>query len=101
MAIALDGALGDVAAGDGADAADLERLADHGPAQVDDLLARLELAFQGGADVVGQVVDDVVLADLDALLLGQGAGAVVGHDVEADDHRVFAARSGPARRRFR
>ena len=44
---ALDGALRDVAAGDGADAADLERLADHGPAQVDDLLARLQLAFQG------------------------------------------------------
>src|SRR5205823_2401633 len=66
---ALDGPLGDVAAGDGADPADLERLADDGPAQVDDLLARLELALQGGPDVVGHLVDDVVLADLDAALL--------------------------------
>ena len=49
---ALDDALRDVAAGDRADAADLERLADDRPAQVDDFLARLELAFQGGADVV-------------------------------------------------
>ena len=71
---ALDDALRDVAAGDGADAADLERLADHRPAEVDDLLARLELAFQGRADVVGQVVNDVVLADLDAALLGQAPG---------------------------
>ena len=58
--------------------ADLERLADDRPAQVDDLLARLELAFQGRLDVVGQVVDDVVLADLDAALLGQRQGRVVG-----------------------
>src|ERR1700744_1777356 len=32
----------DVAARDGARLADLERLADHGPAQVNDLLARLQ-----------------------------------------------------------
>ena len=58
--------------------ADLERLADDRPAQVDDLLARLELAFERRLDVVGQVVDDVVLADLDAAFLGQSQRRVVG-----------------------
>src|SRR5262249_16843186 len=65
---ALDGALRDVTARDRADPADLERVADHRPAEVDDLLARLQLAFQRGPHVVGQLVDDVVLADLDAAL---------------------------------
>src|SRR5258708_486252 len=54
----LDRALRDVATGDRADAADLERLADDGASQVHDFLARLQLAFEGGANVVGQVVDD-------------------------------------------
>ena len=60
---------------------------------MDHFLARLELAFQGRAHVVRQVIDDVVLADLDAALVGQGLGALVGHDVEADDERVL--RRGP------
>ena len=94
LGVAFDDALRDEAAGDGADPADLEGLADHRPAQVDHFFARLELAFQGRADVVGQVVDDVVLANLHALLVGQGAGPVVGHDVEADDHRVFRRGQG-------
>src|SRR5262245_7966942 len=51
LGVALDVALRDVAAGDGADAADLERVAHDGPAEVNDLFARLELAFQGGANV--------------------------------------------------
>src|SRR5262249_19530266 len=40
LGVALDRALGDVTAGDHAHLADLERLADDGAAQVDDLLAR-------------------------------------------------------------
>src|SRR5437867_9085756 len=54
----LDGPLRHVAAGRRANPADLERLADGGPSQVDDLLVRLELAFQGRADFVSQVVND-------------------------------------------
>jgi hypothetical protein len=62
---ALDRTFRDKAAGDRADAADLEGLANDRPAQMDDLFARLELAFERGFDVVRQVVNDVVLADLD------------------------------------
>ena len=42
----------------------------------------------------GQVVNDVVLADLHASFFGQGEGAIVGHDVETDDHRVFRGCEG-------
>ena len=52
------------------------------------LLLGLEHAFQGRLQVVGDLVDDVVAADLHAQLLGQGARAFVGHDGKADDHRV-------------
>ena len=58
------------------------------PAELDFALFRLEHAFQGRLQVVGDLVDDVVAADLHALLLGQRAGLFVGHDVEADDDRV-------------
>src|SRR3954451_5295215 len=50
---ALDRPGRDVTARDGADAPDLERLAHHGPAEVDAPLLRLELALQGRAHVVG------------------------------------------------
>src|SRR6185437_9521835 len=85
----LDGALRDVTAGDRTDPADLERLADHGPTQMDNLLTRLELAFQGSADVVRQLINDVVLAHLDTAFLGERKGAIVGHYVEADDDGVL------------
>src|SRR5207249_612764 len=89
LGVAANAPLRDVAAGDGADAADLERVADHGPAQVDDLLLGLELALQGSAEIVGQVIDDIVLANLYVVFLGESAGPVVGHGIEADDHRVL------------
>src|SRR5439155_1907908 len=86
---ALDSSLGDVATGNGADTADLEGIADDGAAKVDDPLFGFELAFQGRFDILGQLVNDVVLMNLDAALVGQGAGAFVGDDVEAHDDRVF------------
>ena len=39
-------------------------------------------------DVVHEVVDDVVVADLDAVALGQLARLLVGADIEADDRRA-------------
>jgi hypothetical protein len=66
-------------------------------AHVDDSLFRLELSFEQGFDVVGQLVDDVVAADFDLPLVGQIAGRFVGNDVEADDDRV--GRASPASRR--
>src|SRR5262249_23408730 len=56
----LDRALGHEAAGNRADPANLECLTYHCAADVVDFLTRLELAFQGRAHVVGEVVDDVV-----------------------------------------
>jgi len=58
------------------------------PGQV--LLAPLGLqhAFQGGLQVVGHLINDVVAADLNAQPIGQHAGVFVGHDREADDHGV-------------
>ena len=81
--------------------ADLEGLADDGAAEVDDFLDRLELAFEGRLHVVGQLVDDVVLAEADAAFLGQLQGRVVGGHVEADDERVVRAGQGEHARRSR
>jgi ethanolamine ammonia-lyase small subunit len=77
----------------------LKTCADLGVAQ--DLLAELgrEQALGGLLEVVGDVVDDLVRADLDALLLGERAGLARGDDVEADDDRL--GRVGEERRRSR
>src|ERR1700721_2083925 len=42
--------------------------------------------------VIHQIVDDVVVADFDAVALGGGRGLLVGADVEADDGGVEAFR---------
>src|SRR5262245_19627932 len=94
LGVAANDALSHEAAGHRADATDLEGLADHGSPQIDHFLDRLELAFQSGADVVGQVVNDVVLANLHAFVLGQCAGAVVGNRVKANDQRVLRGSQG-------
>ena len=56
--------------------------------ELDFALFRLEHAFEGGLQIVGDLVDDVVAANLHAAGLGQRAGFFVRHDVEADDDRV-------------
>ena len=85
---ALDRPLGDEAAGDGADLGDLEDLPDHGAAEVDLLDLGDEHPLDGLLDLVGDLVDDVVAADLDLLLVGQRDGPVLGGDAEADDDRL-------------
>ena len=54
------------AAGDRADAADLEHLLHERAAQLDLALFRLEHAFEGQLQVVGDLVDHVVAANLHA-----------------------------------
>ena len=49
---------------------------------------RLEETLERGAEIVGQLVDDVVQADVDALGLGRPTGGVGDLRVEADDDRV-------------
>ena len=61
-----------------------DRLDDLGP----------ELARHRALHPVGEVVDDVVVAELDLVALGDFARLGVGADVEADDRR--AARGSPA-----
>ena len=77
-----------VAAGDGADAGHPEDLADLGLAG--DHLFELggEHADHGVLDVLEELVDDLVGADLDVLGLGQLPGLAVGAHVEADDRGV-------------
>ena len=76
-----------------------ENLADFGAADdgLDDL--RSELARHGRLGPVGEVVDDVVIAELDLGPLGDFARLGVGADVEADDRR--SARGLRVSRRFR
>ena len=92
VAAADDPAVGDERAGDDRVLADADDLADLRPAldDLDDL--RLEQALEGRLDVVGQLVDDVVQADVDALGLGGAAGGVGDLGVEADDDRVRGGR---------
>ena len=77
-----------VAAGDGADPGDPEDLADLGVAGDDLFELGGEHADHGLLDVLEQLVDDLVGADLDVLGVGQLAGLAVGADVEADDRGV-------------
>ena len=84
LGAAFDDTLGDEAAGHGADLGDLEDLPDDGTTEVDFLDLGNEQSLDGLLDVVGDLVDDVVAADLDLLLLGLDDRSVLGGDPEAD-----------------
>src|SRR6478609_4269918 len=89
---ALHGSVGDAATGDLADLGNVEhfqdlRIAQHGFAQ-----RRREQAGHRLFDVVDEIVDDVVVADLDAVALGRGRRFLVGADGEADDGGVETLR---------
>ena len=51
-------------------------------------LFRSEPGFHDCADVIDDLVDDLVAPDLHSRLLGYGTGPVVGDHVEADDDRI-------------
>src|ERR1035437_5686887 len=87
-AAANDATVGDVATGNDRGLADPEDLANLGPA-LDCLdFHRLEQAAEGSLDIVGELVDDVVLADVDFLRLGGPAGRVGHLGAEGDDDRI-------------
>ncbi len=78
----------DEAAGDLADLRDLEDVEDFGAASVVLLEDRFEEAVHGLGDLVLQLVDDGVQANLDVFALGDFGGLAIGPDVEADDDCV-------------
>src|SRR5918994_1835253 len=92
LGAARDAALGDVAAGDRADARGAEDGADlDGPDALLDLLRR-EHALHGVAELVDRAVDHGVGPDLDALAVRDLAGVADRADVEAEHDRVGGRR---------
>src|SRR6478672_6368198 len=75
-------------AGDVAELARTEDLADLRRAELDLLELRLEHALERRLDLVDGLVDHRVVADLDALALGVVGVLALGPDVVADDDRV-------------
>src|SRR5437588_526136 len=83
-----DLALDHPAAGDDPQPRDLDRHDDLDPAFPDLAVGGFAQAFGGALDILGQLVDDVVVADLNLLALGRFLGRRRGLQVEADDDRV-------------
>src|SRR3954451_741215 len=88
LGVAHDRAGADDAAGDVADLARPEHLADLRSAELDLFELRLEHALERALDVLDRGVDDRVVADVDLLAVGQLARLALRPDVEADDDRV-------------
>ena len=97
MGAALDHTVGDAATGDLADLRHVEDLQDLGLAETLLAQGRRQHARQGRFDVIHEVVDDVVVADLDAVALGRLARFLVGTHVEADDDGLRGLRQGDVR----
>src|ERR1700744_354803 len=85
-------AFGDLAARHLADLADGEDFQDFRVAE--EFLSRLrrQHARQRGFDVVNHVVDDAVIADIDAITLDTVARLIVGANIEADHARATGMR---------
>src|SRR3954453_15392711 len=88
LGVAHDRAGADDAAGDVADLARPEHLADLRRAELHLFELRLEHALERALDVLDRGVNDRVVADVDLLALGELARLALGPDVEADDDRV-------------
>src|ERR1700733_9848215 len=87
LAVARDRAGPDDAARDVADPRHPEDLPDLGGAELNFLEDRLQHALERRLDFLDRLVDDRVVADVDAFALGQLARPASRPDVEADDHR--------------
>src|SRR6202167_5429479 len=88
LAAAVDRAGADDAAGHVADLRHPEDLPDLRRAELDLLELGLEHALERSLDLFDRLVDDRVVADIDALALRQLPSPAGRPDVEADDHRV-------------
>src|SRR6478672_2537790 len=88
LGVATDQAAGDHAARDVADLGRAEDRADLRLAEHRLLELRLEHALEGRLDLLHRLVDDRVVPDLDAFLVGHLRRLALGPDVEADDDGV-------------
>src|SRR3954471_6953830 len=88
LRVADDRAGADDAAGDVADLARAEHLADLRSAELHLFELRLEHALERALDVLDGGVDDRVVTDIDLLAVGELARLALGPDVEAVDDRV-------------
>src|SRR5690606_25609127 len=88
IGVATHQTVGDHAAGDVAEPAGPEDGPDLGAAEVDLLVLRLQQALQRRLDLLDRLVDDGVVPDLDALVLGQLRRLALRPDVAADDDRA-------------
>src|ERR1700746_528951 len=88
LAAAADQAAAHDGPGDVADPRYPEDLPDLRGAELDFLELGLEHALERGLDLFDRLVDDRVVADIDALALCEFARAPGRPDVEPDDHRV-------------
>src|SRR5580693_988610 len=88
LAAAVDRAGAHDAPGDVADPRHPEDLPDLRGTELDFFELGLEHALERGLDLLDRLVDDRVVADVDALAPGQLARPFGRPDVEADDHRV-------------
>src|SRR5215203_1543656 len=86
--VAADLAAAHQAAGDVAELAGPEHLADLGGAELRLLVLRLEHALERGLDLVDRLVDDREVADVDALAVDQLTDPLGRAHVEADDDGV-------------
>src|SRR5690242_16616927 len=83
--VAADLARQDHATRDRADLGGLEDVADLGAAELDLFVLRLEETLEGRLDLVDRLVDDRVVADVDALAVRELGRLALGPDVEAQD----------------
>src|ERR1700731_2452443 len=87
LAVTLEHAIHNVAAGDGAGALDTEGVANFGATQVGFGDDGFEQAFHGLFNFVGNFVNDGVSANVDMFLLREIGGLAIGANSKSDDNR--------------
>src|SRR5690606_14076622 len=93
----FDHAFGDLTAGNLADLGDLEDLLDHRVADEGFTTVRRQKPAHGTLHILDEVVNDVVVADFDAVAGGQFLGLLVGTDVKAHDDGIGSRGQGDVR----
>ena len=99
LAVTLNHAVKNAATGNNADMTDVERALNKSASKFFDLFDGFEHAFQRGADIFGELIDNVVTTNLDSFRFSERASAFVRNNVKPDDDRVGSV--GKVNVRFR